>query len=80
MPMNMERRASLFRNGRSQAIRIPKDFELSGEEVIIRKAGGKLIIEAVTRKQTLLEVLASMQPSSEPFPEIDDPLPEPVDF
>ena len=36
--MNSERHVSLFRNGRNQAVRIPREFELEGTEAIIRKA------------------------------------------
>ena len=43
--MSSERYASLFRNGRNQALRIPKEFELDGEKAIIRKEGEKFIIE-----------------------------------
>lgn len=76
--MNIERKAAIFRNGRNQAVRIPKEFELPGKEAIIRKEGSRLVIEAIGRKPNLLEVLALMKPSIEPFPEIGDPLPEPV--
>ena len=31
--------AKLFTNGRSQAVRLPKDFRFSGEEVAIKKVG-----------------------------------------
>lgn len=31
-----ERHVRLFRNGRNQAVRIPREFELPGEEAIIR--------------------------------------------
>ena len=41
------RKVSLFRNGRSQAIRIPKEFELPGTEATIVKDGNRLIIEPV---------------------------------
>ncbi len=33
------RKVSLCRNGRSQAIRIPKEFEMPGTEVTIRREG-----------------------------------------
>lgn len=33
----MSRTAKLFRNGRSQAVRLPADFRFEGEEVFIRK-------------------------------------------
>ena len=48
----VEKSARLFRNGRSQAVRIPKDFELPGEEVRITKlANGNLVIEAKSEKK-----------------------------
>ena len=45
--MRSERHVSLFRNGRNQAIRIPREFELEGTEAIIHKEGDKLIVEPV---------------------------------
>jgi antitoxin VapB len=77
--MGMERHVKLFKNGRNQAVRIPREFELPGEDAIMRKEGDKLIIEPV-RKQSLLELLDTLEPIEEEFPEIDDPPPEPVDF
>ena len=68
---NTERKVSLFRNGRNQAIRIPKEYELEGSEAIIRREGNRLIIEPVS-KPTLLELLASLEPLNESFPDIDD--------
>ena len=41
----MERRARLFRNGRNQAIRIPREFELPGTEALLRQEGDRLAIE-----------------------------------
>jgi len=70
----------LFNNGGNRAIRIPKDFEFDGDEATIRKDGDRLIVEPV-REGSLLEVLASLKPLNEPFPDIDDddlpPLDEP---
>jgi len=37
-------KAKVFMNGRSQAIRLPKEFRVSGDEVYIKKEKGKLII------------------------------------
>ena len=59
--MQIERHVRLFRNGRNQAIRIPRDFELEADEAIIRKDGDKLIIEPVA-KNSLLELLATWEP------------------
>lgn len=78
--MEPERRVSLFRNGRNQAVRIPRDMELPGDEAVIRKDGEKLIIEPADRQPAgLLEFLDSLEPLDIDFPEVDDPLPEPVD-
>lgn len=42
--------ASLFKNGRSQAVRIPKEFEFEGiTEVEIRKEGNSIIITPVRK-------------------------------
>lgn len=47
----MESTAKLFRNGRSQAVRLPKKFRMKGTEVKIRKEGQKVILEPLTRKK-----------------------------
>jgi antitoxin VapB len=36
--------AKIFLNGRSQAIRLPKDFRFEGKEVFITKVGDKVIL------------------------------------
>ena len=43
----MSTRAKLFWNGRSQAVRLPKEFRFSGDEVLIRRAKDKVILEPV---------------------------------
>jgi antitoxin VapB len=73
-----ERHVRLFRNGRNQALRIPREFELEGEEAIIHKDGDRLIVEPV-RKGRLLALLSSMEPLDVPFPDVDDDLPAPDD-
>jgi antitoxin VapB len=77
--MSAERIVKLFKNGRNQAVRIPREFELPGNEAIMRKEGPRLIIEPAP-KRSLLEILKSLDPIEEDFPEIDDPPPEPVDL
>jgi antitoxin VapB len=72
--MQTERHVRLFRNGRNQAIRIPREFELEGEEAIIRKEGSRLIIEPV-QKDGLLSVLAKLKPIEEDFADMDKSLP-----
>jgi antitoxin VapB len=77
--MSVERRVKLFRNGRNQAVRIPREFELPGEDAIIRKEGERLIIE-VSPPKSLLGVLASLSSLNEDFPPIEDHLPNSVDL
>ena len=43
--------AKLFRNGRSQAVRLPKAFRFDGEEVSIRREGKRVILEPLPRRQ-----------------------------
>ena len=77
--MALERHVKLFRNGRNQAVRIPREFELPGNEAIMRKEGQVLIIEP-TQKKSLLEILKTLGPIEEEFPEIEDLPPEEVDL
>ena len=66
-----ERHAALFRNGRNQAVRIPREFEMQGTEVLIRKEGDRLILSPL-RKNRLLDLLASWEPLNEDLPEVED--------
>lgn len=77
--MTAERHVKLFRNGRNQAVRIPREFELPGDDAMMRKEGDRLIIEPAS-KRSLLEILAKATPIEEDFGPIDDPPPEPVDL
>ncbi|NQU63078.1 MAG: AbrB/MazE/SpoVT family DNA-binding domain-containing protein [SAR324 cluster bacterium] len=45
----MEAIAKLFKNGRSQAVRLPKQFRFEGSEVKIRKEGKKVILEPLDK-------------------------------
>lgn len=72
--MSAERHVRLFRNGRNQAVRIPKEFELEGEEAILRKEGEHLVLEPVARKG-LLATLAELEDLDEGFPDVDEGLP-----
>ena len=75
IPVVQARQVRLFRNGRSQAVRIPKEFELPGREATIRKVGDRLILEPARRK-SLLQVLAAMTPLApgDEFPDVDGTL------
>ena len=74
--MPKRRHVRLFRNGRNQAVRIPVEFELPGDEAIMHRDGDRLVIEPV-RKRGLVALLKTMKPLKEDFPNIDDPLPAP---
>jgi antitoxin VapB len=73
-----ERRVRVFKNGRNQAVRIPREFELPGEDAIMRKEGARLIIEPAPPK-SLIGLLATLKPLHEDFPPIDDVPPDSVD-
>lgn len=77
--MSTERQVRLFRNGRNQALRIPRDLELPGRAATLRKDGARLIIEPLAGP-SLLAVLARLQPLDEDFPSIPRRAAEPVDL
>ncbi len=69
--MHENRHVRLFRNGRNQALRIPRDLELDADEAIISKDGERLIVEPVRRRPSLAALLAEWGPLDEPFPDVD---------
>lgn len=73
MPATGARAVKLFRNNRSQAVRIPAEFELPGTTVLIHKVGDKLIIEPEP-KADLATILRSLSPLGP-----EDQLPENFD-
>jgi antitoxin VapB len=77
--MTYERHVKLFKNGRNQAVRIPREFELPGEDAVMRKDGERLIIEASPPK-SLLSVLVRLEPLDDDFPVIEDLPPRAVDI
>ena len=72
--MQSARHVRLFRNGRNQALRIPREFELEGDEATIRREGERLIVEPVS-KGKLLTLLKGLKPLDETFPDVDESLP-----
>ena len=72
-PSGDVREAKLFRNNRSQAVRIPAEFEFSGTRVLIHKEGSKLIIEPEP-KPDLVETLRALTSL-----EADDDFPADID-
>ena len=62
--------AKLFQNGRSQAVRLPKEFRFEGTQVFIKKLGnGVLLLPEQDSWQTLLD---SLEQFSDDFMETRD--------
>ena len=51
-------RAKIFWSGRSQAVRLPKDFRLRGDEVRIRRHGSAIILEPIAEDWSWLDLIA----------------------
>ena len=67
------RRASLFMNGRSQAVRLPKEFRFEGTHVYARKDGNRVILSPVDdRWERLLAAFGSIPG----FPDRDEGPPQ----
>lgn len=71
------RHVRLFKNGRNQAVRIPREMELPGNEAVIYRDGPRLVIEPAPRR-SLHGLLETWDPVDTDWPTIDDPPPEPV--
>lgn len=71
---SQSKEVKLFRNNRSQAVRIPTEFELPGDRVLIRRDGDKLIIEPVVRPTNIVELLEEWKKEARLGPE--DQLPD----
>ena len=50
--------AKIFWSGRSQAVRLPKDFRFDASEVRIRRHGNAVILEPVTHDWAWLDAVA----------------------
>ena len=77
------RKVSLFRNGANQAVRIPKEFELPGNQATMRRDGNRLTIEAIDPKPprgsaaallAALEEIRRLGPCDDEFPDVDEGL------
>lgn len=77
--MSAAKKVSLFWNGANQAVRIPKEFDLAGNQVMLRREGNMLILEPISQK-SLLQVLLKLEPLSESLPEFEDALPRQVNL
>jgi antitoxin VapB len=77
--MTVERHVKLFKNGRNQAVRIPREFELPGDDAIMRKDGNKLIIEAAPPR-SLLALLSTLETLDDDLPPIIDTAPDKIEI
>ncbi len=73
------RSVRLFRNGRNQAVRIPREFELPGNEALLSREGDVLTLRPA-KPRSLLAVLKSLEPLGEKLPEAADRPPENFDL
>lgn len=76
------RHVRLFKNGRSQAVRIPREFELPGNEAILRRdKSGRLILQPLPRRK-LLDLLSTWTTLDEKdqLPVIEDRPAEPLEI
>lgn len=75
-------RAKIFWSGRSQAVRLPKDFRFEGDEVRIRRHGEAVILEPIAADWAWLDAIcgpldddfreaATEQPTAQARPDID---------
>jgi antitoxin VapB len=71
--------AKLFKNGRSQAVRLPKEFRFRGKEVRIRREGESVILEPIKRRGWPRGYWAQMPDLGDDFVLPDDPIPPPID-
>lgn len=61
--------AKVFKNGRSQAVRIPKEFRFDVEEVLIARRGEELVLTPRKPRpwKTWKEYFANLDPISDDF-------------
>ena len=75
--------AKLFWSGRSQAVRLPKEYRMKGDEVRIRKQGASVVLEPMASGWEWLDAIAGEfsddffaggreQPEPRPRPGLDD--------
>jgi antitoxin VapB len=69
------KKASLFMNGRSQAVRLPKEFRFEGTHVYAKKDGNRVILSPVDDR---IERLIALMGSIPDFPDIPKAPAEPM--
>lgn len=85
MPATKSRTVSLFKNGKSQALRIPKEFEFDASEAVVtRSKNGTLTVVPLEKKPTFAEFLnewakEDLSTEERTIPEIKDLPLKPID-
>jgi antitoxin VapB len=69
-----ERNVRLFRNGRNQALRIPRGFELDADEALLRKDGDCLMVKPVRRRRDSATLPAGWKRRDEVIADLDEGL------
>ena len=57
--------AKIFRSGNSQAVRIPKEFQMEGDEVEIQRKGNALVLRP--KKKSWTSLIKSLEQFTEDF-------------
>lgn len=76
-------KAKLFWSGRSQAVRLPKQYRIDADEVRIRRRGEAIILEPIPKDWSWLDAIAGNmtedfmkdgreQPAMQERPELDE--------
>lgn len=65
MGMRNMKTAKLFKNGQSQAVRLPKEFRFEGDHVFIKKEGNMVIL--IPAKKTWDTLIRSLEKFSDDF-------------
>jgi antitoxin VapB len=68
-------KTTIFMNGRSQAVRLPKEFRFEGTHVYAMKEGNRVILTPVDDR---IEALIALMGSSPDFPDVAHDEPEPM--
>ncbi|MEM9733176.1 MAG: AbrB/MazE/SpoVT family DNA-binding domain-containing protein [Pseudomonadota bacterium] len=72
------REMSVFNNGRSQAVRIPKEMAFQGKKVLMKREGNRLIIEEkettgrATKLRALIDQMRARGPIEDEWPDMSD--------
>ncbi len=79
--MTQEYRTSMAQDGSEQVLRIPPEFAMSEQDVVLRKQGSLLVIQPVSdipSETSLLSLLKSFSKIEDEFPDVDENL-QPLD-